>query len=148
LDFDSRVKQADVSTAEPRESSVLASRVRSRVNFAPSSEANKVLVVPNPYRVDVNYTFESGGYEGRARRWTENQRLLKFIHLPEGHSTVRIYSLSGDVVATFSHDSETEGGELDWNMLNESNRAITSGVYVFTVESQFGTQTGKFVVIR
>ncbi len=37
---------------------------------------------------------------------------------------------------------------MDQNLISESNRAIASGVYLFTVESEFGKQVGKFVVIR
>ncbi|MDI6766916.1 MAG: hypothetical protein QME52_08855, partial [Bacteroidota bacterium] len=128
------------------ESSVLASRKRIKMPFSVSHELNKVLVVPNPYRVDEDYTFEMGGYEGRAKVWNENKRLLKFIHLPP-KCTIRIFTLTGDIITTLYHEN-TERGELDWNLISESNRAIASGVYVFTVESEYGTQMGKFVVIR
>ena len=43
---------------------------------------------------------------------------------------------------------ESNIGELSWDILSESNRALASGVYVFTVESDLGTQVGKFVLIR
>jgi hypothetical protein len=107
---------------------------------------NEVLVVPNPYRVDRDYTFESGGWEGRARDWNENRRLLKFIHLPV-KCTIRVFTLAGDLVTTISHDDPVRGEE-SWNLLSDSNRAIASGVYVFTVESDLGRQIGKFVLIR
>ena len=71
---------------------------------------------------------------------------MKFIHLPP-RCTIRVFTLAGDIVATLEHDDPVRG-ELSWNLLSESNRAIASGVYVFTVESDFGKQIGKFVVIR
>ncbi len=145
LDWDGTVRQDTLSTASA-ESSVLAARKRVKLTFSASNEPDKVLVVPNPYRTDQNYTTEFGGYEGRSRSWTENDRLIKFIHLP-AHCTIRIFTLAGDVVATLYHDDPVRG-EMDWNLISESNRAIASGVYVFTVESDLGTQTGKFVVIR
>ena len=117
-----------------------------KLAFSVSHEVGKVLVVPNPYRVDQDYTLESGGWEGRARSWTENKRLLKFTHLPP-KCTIQIFTLAGDVVTTLHHDNPTRG-ELDWNVLSESGRAIASGVYVFCVESEFGKQIGKFAVIR
>jgi hypothetical protein len=114
--------------------------------FSASGRLGEVLVVPNPYRVDREYTYENGGWEGRGGDWSENKRLLKFIHLPP-KCTIRIFTLAGDLVTTLEHDDPVRG-ELSWNLLSESNRAIASGVYVFTVESDFGRQIGKFVVIR
>jgi hypothetical protein len=116
------------------------------VSFSPSQHAGEVLAVPNPYRVDQDYTFESGGWEGRARKWTENDRLLKFIHLPK-KCTIRIFTMTGDQVTTLQHDDPVNG-EVSWNILSESNRALASGIYIFSVESEFGKQVGKFVLIR
>ena len=114
--------------------------------FSVSNKLGDVLVVPNPYRVDQDYTYENGGWEGRSSDWSENKRLIKFIHLPP-RCTIRIYTLAGEVVTTLEHDDPVRG-ELSWNLLSESNRALASGVYVFTVESDFGKQIGKFVIIR
>jgi hypothetical protein len=125
---------------------VLASRKRVNLPFSVSHAASTVLVVPNPYRVDESYVYESGGWEGRAKDWTENKRLLKFIHLPP-KCTIRVYSLVGDIIATLYHDDPNRG-EIEWNLLSDSNRAIASGVYVFSVDSEYGTQIGKFAVIR
>lgn len=145
MDRDGMLKVDTLSTPS-LESSVLASRKRVKMPFSVSHELNKVLVVPNPYRVDQDYSYEMGGYEGRAKTWSENKRLIKFIHLPS-KCLIRIFSLSGDMIATLRHESESQG-ELDWDLLSESNRTIASGVYVFTVESDYGTQTGKFVIVR
>ena len=61
------------------------------------------------------------------------------------------FSLAGDLVRTVQHDGGTgvfPRGDVDVPLLSESNRAMASGVYLFTVESEFGVQTGKFVIIR
>lgn len=145
MDRDGSVKETMLES-EGKESSVLGSRKRVKLPFSVSNELGKVLVVPNPYRVDADYTLEFGGYEGRSRSWNENKRILKFTHLPS-KCTIRIFTIGGDIVATLHHENQTVG-EYDWDMLSESNRTIASGLYVFTVESEFGTQTGKFVVIR
>lgn len=145
LDFDGQVKQETLFTPSA-ETSVLASRKRANLPFSVATANNQVLVVPNPYRVDENYTLENGGWEGRGRTWTENKRLIRFIHLPP-KCMIRIYSVAGDVIATLYHDDPTRG-ELDWNLVSESNRALASGLYVFSVESDFGRQIGKFVLIR
>jgi hypothetical protein len=116
------------------------------LSFSVSTTLGQVLVVPNPYRTDADYTYENGGWEGRTSVWTENNRLVKFIHLP-AKCTIRVFTLAGDQVTTLYHDDPVVG-ELTWNLLSESNRALASGVYVFTVESDLGKQIGKFALIR
>jgi hypothetical protein len=132
------------------ESPLVENRIRVDLGFSASTGPDQVMVVPNPYRVDQDYTYENGGWEGRGRDWNETKRMVKFIHLPE-RCTIRIFSLSGDMIATLEYEapaSQPDKGELDWNLLSESNRALASGVYVFSVESRFGSQIGKFVLIR
>jgi len=124
--------------------------IRVDLGFSASDELDKVMVVPNPYRVDHDYTYESGGWEGRGREWDETKRLIKFIHLPR-RCTIRVFSLTGDQIATIEYEapaSQPDLGEVEWNLLSESNRALASGVYVYTVESNLGRQVGKFVLIR
>jgi hypothetical protein len=128
------------------ESSFDENKVSEMLNFAPSHRNGEVLVVPNPYRVDDDYTFENGGWEGRGRTWTENSRKIKFIHLPQ-RCTIRVFTLTGELVVTLEHNDPIDG-DLDWNLLSASNRALASGLYVFTVDSEFGQQIGKFVLIR
>ncbi|MFI5252507.1 MAG: hypothetical protein ACHQQQ_08785 [Bacteroidota bacterium] len=129
------------------ESSVLQNRTEVTLAFSPSDKLGEVMVVPNPYRVDRDYTFENGGWEGRSAQWSENSRLIKFIHLPKD-CTIRIFTLAGDMVTTLNNFGSMTPGELSWNLVSESNRALASGVYVFTVESSAGRQIGKFVLIR
>lgn len=149
-----RIDTTTVITVEipvdPLESSKQTNAVRVDLPFAVSTEKGKVSVVPNPYRTDRNYRLESGGYEGLTSNWDENRRLIKFINLP-ARCTIRIFSLSGDLVRTVEHDGTQETfprGDHDVPLLSESNRALASGIYIFTVESQLGVQTGKFVIIR
>lgn len=148
------VKQPDGSTTyeevEPLESGFRVNATVVDLPFAVSQEAGKVAVVPNPYRTDQNYTLESGGYEGPSAGWDEGRRRVKFINLPE-HCTIRIFSLAGDLVRTIQHDGgggQFPRGDVDVLLVSDSNRALASGIYIFTVESEFGAQTGKFVIIR
>jgi len=46
------------------------------------------------------------------------------------------------------YDDDPTRGEVGWNLLSSSNRALASGVYVFSVESDYGREIGKFVLIR
>jgi len=151
----------DTLYSDNSESSIRENRIRIDVPFSSSDKLGEVLVVPNPYRVDEEYTYESGGWEGLARYWDENKRLIKFIHLPKGEWTLRIFSLAGDLITTIKNTAEgymqgrqyfgeyrQDRGEISWDLLSESNRALASGVYIFSVESALGQQLGKFVLIR
>ena len=134
------------------ESSIASNAVRVDLSFSTAPNAGEVLVVPNPYRVDQDYTFESGGWEGRSGVWDERKRVVKFIHLPV-RCKIRIFSLAGDQIAELDHDDPVKG-EIEWNLVSESNRALASGVYIFTVDAldaqggKIGSQIGKFVLIR
>ncbi|MGA2624613.1 MAG: hypothetical protein ABSF91_15275, partial [Bacteroidota bacterium] len=64
------------------------------------------------------------------------------------NATIRIFTLAGELVTTLTNVGSSTPGEIEWNLLSQSNRALASGLYVFTVESQAGKQIGKFVLIR
>lgn len=102
-----------------------------------------VKVVPNPYRV--------------RNEWERHPdfRKLKFINLPN-HCFIYIYNLAGDLVKTIEHNETRPdvgslpnqfGGDEDWDLLNESRQKPAPGVYLFRVQSDQGSQTGKFVLI-
>ncbi|MBI5476916.1 MAG: hypothetical protein HY964_09305 [Ignavibacteriales bacterium] len=144
------------------ESAISQNRLSIDIPFAPSDEVGKVFAVPNPYRVDEEYTYENGGWEGLAKNWSESNRRIKFIHLPKGEWTLRIFTMVGDLITTIKNTAASgyqkgnqtideykpDRGEINWDLLSESNRALASGVYIFSVESDLGTQVGKFVLIR
>jgi hypothetical protein len=135
---------------DPLESAKEDSRVKVDLQFSASNTLGEVLVVPNPYRLDQDYTFENGGWEGPGADWQEKYRLIRFIHLPR-KCTIRVFTLVGDQVVTLHYEAPTDKpdvGQLDWNLLSESGRTLASGLYVFSVESDLGTQIGKFALIR
>jgi len=132
------------------ESNVLDNARRVNLKFATSDKLNQVMVVPNPYRGDVDYTSGNNGYEGSPNTWSDNKRLIKFIHLPK-ECTIRIFSLAGNLITTLNYTAPANyptAGELEWNIFSQSGRPLASGIYIFSVESNLGTQIGKFVVIR
>jgi hypothetical protein len=135
---------------EPLESAKRTNAVRIDLPFGVSTKFGKVSVVPNPYRTDQDYKLENGGYEGLTAEWKETDRRVKFINLPD-KCTIRVFSLAGDLVRTIEHDGGGGAfprGDRDMLLVSESNRALASGIYIFTVESTLGVQTGKFVIIR
>ena len=161
----------DTLKSENVESAFSQNYIKIDVPFDVSRDKNgKVAVVPNPYRVDQDYTYENGGWEGQAVKWDEQKRRVKFIYLPAGEWVLRIFTLTGELVSTIQNTTTSgyinsgepnpdydrtykeDRGEIEWNLVSENRRALASGVYVFTVESLNpnigGTQIGKFVLIR
>ncbi len=104
-----------------------------------------VYVVPNPYRESAAWDLAETNVEPTGRR-------IKFFNLP-ARATIRIFTLSGDHVATIEHDdarAEDESGQTSWNLISKNNQDTVSGIYLDHVHSDAdGSETtGKFVVIR
>jgi hypothetical protein len=117
----------------------------------PPLNVGEVAVVPNPYRGDIDYHNFNPPWERTPPSrdiWMEQDRKVQFINLP-AQCEIKIYTLAGDLVRTLKHNSTSEGLE-DWNLTSEVGQAISSGIYLFTVEdSRTGdVQTGKFVIIK
>jgi hypothetical protein len=75
------------------------------------------------------------------------QRVLKFVNLPD-RAIIRIYSLSGVLVAIVEHHDPTLGGETTWDLRNRNGRLVASGVYFYHVETPDGAQTvGRMTII-
>lgn len=117
----------------------------------PPKEVGEVAVVPNPYRGDINYNETNPAWEKppeSRERWLEQDRRIQFINLPQ-KCTIKIFTVSGTLVQTLNHNSVDRGYE-DWNLTSSVGQAISSGIYLFTVENKDGgeVQVGKFVVIK
>jgi hypothetical protein len=100
---------------------------------AAKAELKNIRVVPDPYL-------------GRAY-WEQEKfsQKIQFTNLPD-ECTIRIYTLSGDLVNTLeNHDSD---GTVDWDMLSKDHLGIASGVYLYHVSSKYGDRVGRFAVIK
>jgi hypothetical protein len=113
------------------------------------SEALDVKVFPNPYRIDGGYA--AAGYENRDRtRAAERTRAVTFFNLPK-ICTIRIYTISGDLVTVLKH-YQPEGGpdaqQEVWNLISRNTQAIVTGIYLYHVKSEMGEQLGKLVIMK
>jgi hypothetical protein len=128
---------------------------------APGERPGDVTVYPNPYRVEA--------------RWDQSQLVrdhyLWFANLPE-QCTLRIYTLSGDLVFETDFDGAGYRGEgtrgiydprreLDvpaptlsgtsfgWNMITKEGQAVATGLYMYSVEAPGrDRQIGKFLIVK
>ncbi len=118
---------------------------------APPATVGEVAAVPNPYRGDIAYSSYSPPWErpqGNRPWWMEQDRRIQFINLPAS-CQIKIYTLAGDLIATLNHTDAARGYE-DWNLTSSIGQAISSGLYLFTVEdtNNGNVQVGKFVIIK
>jgi len=134
-----------------RESRIPLSAVRVTPGTPPPNDVGLVAVVPNPYRGDIAYNSFDPPWERPTGKWTtwfENDRRVQFINLPP-RCEIKIYTLAGDLVQTLRHEDQTRGYH-DWNLTSYVGQAVSSGLYLFSVEDKAtgNVQVGKFVIIR
>ncbi|NMC43732.1 MAG: hypothetical protein GYA46_07425 [candidate division Zixibacteria bacterium] len=107
------------------------------------------IVYPNPYRIDAGYA--DAGFENRDRdRAAERSRAIHFANLPRV-CTIRIFTLSGDLVREISHnypDGGPQSQHEEWDVISRNTQAVVTGLYLYQIESEFGTQVGKLVIIK
>ncbi|UCD93420.1 MAG: hypothetical protein JSU69_06505 [Candidatus Zixiibacteriota bacterium] len=111
-----------------------------------------VIVYPNPYRIDGDYrSQEGGGFEGRGMETYPDDRVraIHFTNLPH-KCTIRIFTIDGDLVRKIEHDYPPDAPmsmHETWDVITRNTQSPVSGIYYYTVESAYGSQIGKIVII-
>ena len=149
---------------ESLESGILQNKTLGFASPAPGEKigTDKVTVFPNPYRVEA--------------RWDQGQKVrdhyLWFANLPK-RATIKVFSLSGDLVFETDFDGATYHGatsrgiynpstdfDVDaptlsqrtygWNMITRGGQAAASGLYMYAVEDKAtgDKQRGKFLIVK
>lgn len=126
----------------------------------PTAKMNEdIIVYPNPY-------YMRSAWDGAGER----SRKIYFRNLP-ARAQIKIYTLSGDVVAELDHNAATyngngikwfddfntlgvpmemSGGEHAWDLITKYDQAIATGLYLFTVKNldNNDVKRGKFAIIK
>jgi hypothetical protein len=101
----------------------------------------KPYVVPNPYLGMAS--FEQAPYAQTGR----GERRIEFRALPV-NSTVRIYTVTGELVQTLFQDTGFQG-YIAWNLRSKDNLEVAPGLYIFHVEAAgLEDYIGKFAIIK
>jgi len=102
---------------------------------AKTFDPDGIKVWPNPYF----------GFNPEERDPVDQQ--IHFTNLPsEGECTIRIFDLAGVPVRTITHDN---GTTLEvWNVKNDSNIPVASGMYVVVIETDEGQKILKIAIIQ
>lgn len=112
-----------------------------------SRRGQNIFVVPNPATRDALAEFS----QLQPNQDDPTGVRVEFRNLPKARNNVRIFTLSGDLVASLSHDGRNGAGSLSWNLVTRNGQEIVSGIYLFSVESEdprFERVVGRFTVIR
>jgi hypothetical protein len=105
-------------------------------------ELDKIKVVPNPYVASAQWEAKNPYSSGRG------PRSLHFTHLPN-KCTIRIFTISGELIDVIEHESPLNDGTAEWKMLTKDKLNVAYGVYVFHVDAPgIGERIGKFAVIK
>ncbi|MGA7160266.1 MAG: hypothetical protein WBZ48_04650 [Bacteroidota bacterium] len=104
-------------------------------------DITNVAVVPNPY-------VGADSWEPTTTAVGRGNRLVYFIHLPS-KCTIRIYTISAQLVQTLYHDSNIDNGQEPWNLISRDGMNIAYGVYVFHVDAPgIGSFISKFAIMK
>jgi hypothetical protein len=88
-------------------------------------------------------SFEQAPYAQTGR----GERRIEFRGLPY-NSTVRIYTVTGELVQTLQQDGGFQG-YIAWNMRSKDNLEIAPGLYIYHVAAAgLDDFIGKFAVIK
>lgn len=108
-----------------------------------SSRLDNIYVVPNPY-VGANVLEPANRLPNQNR----GERRIYFENLPT-KCTIKIFTISGELVTTLEHESGFDNGRAFWNLLNRDGFSVAYGVYLAHIDApEVGEKTIKFAIIK
>ncbi len=102
-----------------------------------------VYVYPNPYKGSHAKEMDGNLNEEGVKKYP---RKLWFANLPARGARIDIYTIAGDHIITINHPAGTES--YMWNMRNQYDQEIVSGIYYYVVEADGKMNIDKFVVLK
>jgi hypothetical protein len=113
-------------------------------------ERPKPGVYPNPYRLIDDYYGNNWENRKGLEPDRERARQVTFYNVPDT-CTLSIWSLDGDLVRKIKHYADPVGSEatvVRWDLITRNTQAVKTGIYIWSIESRFGTDVGKLVIIK
>jgi hypothetical protein len=111
-----------------------------------NADVTDIHVVPNPFVAQSAPNFGFSPTQDNP----STERIV-FVNLPP-QSTVRIYTLTGDLITTVrNQEDETYGWSTtaSWDLITDNMQTIVSGLYLYVVETPGEDDfIGKFAVVR
>jgi len=107
-------------------------------------------VYPNPYRLADDYNALGWEDPGRQGIDPERARKVTFTNVPDT-CTIKIWTLDGDLVRKIDHAEpplDSRASVVVWDLITRNTQAAKTGLYIYTIESRFGTDVGKLAIIK
>ncbi len=105
-------------------------------------ELDDIYVVPNPYVAASAFEPPNTYRAGRG------ERRIYFMNLP-AECTIRIYTITGQLVNTLKHDSSIDDGQLSWDLVTKDGMNAAYGIYIYHVDAPgVGEYVDRFAVIK
>jgi len=105
----------------------------------PQDDLYRVYAVPNPYR-SGSTQFTTLNYHNYP------DGKMRFVNVP-ARCRLKVYTPAGDAVWQFTQ--ETGDGVIEWDTRNTSGELVSSGIYMYKVETFEGESVfGRIVIIR
>jgi len=82
--------------------------------------------------------------------WSLNQRRrLMFTHLPAS-CDIKIFTMSGVLVAEIPVDNPAPNGTIHWDLKSEEGLEVAAGMYLYHVKAREtqAEKIGKFAIIK
>jgi len=113
------------------------STIGANINDAQAkSDLDRIRVVPNPFVVTSGFDTVRDRHE------------IHFTRLPL-NCTIKIFTLTGDLVRTLQHQSNVSGASIEkWDLKTEFGSEVAYGVYLYHIDSAAGTKMGKIAIMR
>jgi hypothetical protein len=127
--------KSDVFTLKTKSGAVSNSLAKSRLD--------NIYVVPNPY-VATNEIEPPNRLPSQNR----GERRIYFENLPM-KCTIRIFTLSGELVKKIDHETNVDNGREFWNLLNIDGFSVAYGIYLAHIDAPgIGEKLIKFALIK
>ncbi|MFT5232516.1 MAG: hypothetical protein ACI9UK_000396 [Candidatus Krumholzibacteriia bacterium] len=110
-------------------------------------EGVNIYVYPNPATREALAEFQ----QQPASNSSPTGVRVMFNNLPAAQNRVKVFTASGDLITSISHDGTTGLGAVSWDLVSRNGQEVVSGVYLYVVESdddRFETFRGRFTVVR
>lgn len=96
-------------------------------------DIDKISVFPNPY------------YGFHVLEDSRQSKYVSFNHLPQ-KATIRIFNLGGVMVREIKKDDDSQFAR--WNLTNQYNYPVASGLYIVHVETDYGEKILKLALVQ
>lgn len=105
------------------------------------SDLDDIAVVPNPY-------VGAASWEPQTTSVGRGERRIYFVNLP-AKCTIRIYTISGHLVQTLTHNAGNANGQEPWNLVTQDGMDAAYGVYIYHIDApEIGKKIGRFALIK